>query len=96
MRQCYAAALKQWRTDGLKHFPELHFTYEEESAPEEFFVPYIWTLVVTHTSIPWNNQNICLFAPIDAADDNRVQGQPTLAAGDRTLSDARLSVADDV
>ncbi len=31
-----------WRSDRLRHFPELKFCYEEEAAPEEFFVPYIW------------------------------------------------------
>ncbi|KAL4436850.1 hypothetical protein ABPG75_003989 [Micractinium tetrahymenae] len=35
-----------WRRDRLKPFPELRFTYEEEASPEEFFVPYVWSLAV--------------------------------------------------
>jgi len=33
-------------------FTELKFTYEEELHPEEFFVPYVWTLVVAHSGTP--------------------------------------------
>lgn len=39
-------AAKSWRPDMLRLFPELRFTYEEEASPEEFFVPYVWSLVV--------------------------------------------------
>ena len=28
-------------------FPQLHFTYEQESHPEEFFIPYVWQLVIS-------------------------------------------------
>jgi hypothetical protein len=28
----------------LKKFPDLKFKYVEEEQPEDFFVPYIWTL----------------------------------------------------
>ena len=90
---CSAAALRQWRSDGLKHFPELHFTYEEENSPEDFFVPYVWTLTVNSTPIPWNSQNICLFAPVDTAEDNStMQGQDEL----QIAVDHKLSLADDV
>lgn len=27
-------------------FTQLHFTYEQESHPEEFFIPYVWKLVM--------------------------------------------------
>lgn len=43
-------------------FTELRFTYEEELHPEEFFVPYVWTLVVAHGGIPWNPDAITLFS----------------------------------
>ena len=62
-----AESMKGWRTDKLRRFPELHFTYEEESAPEEFFVPYVWTFVVNHSAIPWNSQAIALFSPLGTA-----------------------------
>jgi hypothetical protein len=37
--------MRGWRADKLRRFPELHFTYEEEASPEDFFVPYVWTQV---------------------------------------------------
>lgn len=38
-----AAALRQsWRPDKLTPLPELRFVYEEEAAPEEFFVPCVF------------------------------------------------------
>lgn len=31
----------------LRHeVPELTFSYEEEASPEDFFVPYVWSVVV--------------------------------------------------
>ena len=62
-----AESMKVWRTDKLRRFPELHFTYEEEASPEEFFVPYVWTFVVNNSVIPWNSQAIALFSPLGSA-----------------------------
>ena len=59
--------MRGWRTDKLRRFPELHFTYEEEAAPEDFFVPYVWTFVVTHSFVPWNSQAIALFSPLSTS-----------------------------
>ena len=28
-------------------FTQLHFTYEQESHQEEFFIPYVWQLVLS-------------------------------------------------
>lgn len=53
---------RSWRTDRLRPFPELKFSYEEEQSPEEFFVPLVWSLVVTHSGIPWNTANATLLA----------------------------------
>ena len=40
------AHAREWRPDGLRLFEQLRFTYEEEAASEEFFVPHLWSLVV--------------------------------------------------
>ena len=58
-----AEGLRVWKGDGVQRTPDLHFTYEEEAAAEDFFVPYIWTLVVSGTSLPWSSRSISLFAP---------------------------------
>ena len=42
-------------------FSELKFSYEEEERADEFFVPYVWQLVVAHSGIPWNPACISMF-----------------------------------
>eukprot|EP00899_Mesostigma_viride_P025984 jgi/Mesvir1/6570/Mv25657-RA.1 len=60
------ATARGWKGDGIKMFPELRFTYEEEMHPEEFFVPYVWSLVCAHSGIPWLVSSIALF-PAEAS-----------------------------
>lgn len=31
----------------LQTFTQLRFTYEQESHPEEFFIPYVWQLALS-------------------------------------------------
>nr|XP_012296223.1 dymeclin isoform X2 [Aotus nancymaae] len=48
--------------DRLKKFPELKFKYVEEEQPEEFFIPYVWSLVYNSAvGLYWNPQAIQLF-----------------------------------
>ncbi|XP_005884552.1 PREDICTED: dymeclin isoform X3 [Myotis brandtii] len=48
--------------DRLKKFPELKFKYVEEEQPEEFFIPYVWSLVYSSaTGLYWSPQDIQLF-----------------------------------
>ncbi|CAO2594445.1 Dym [Lemmus lemmus] len=48
--------------DRLKKFPELKFRYVEEEQPEEFFIPYVWSLVYNSAvGLYWNPQDIQLF-----------------------------------
>lgn len=35
-------------------FPDLKFKYVEEEKPEEFFIPYVWSLVGKSSGIYWN------------------------------------------
>ncbi len=49
---------------SLNDAEDFTFTYEEESDPEGFFVPYVWEVIVcaiTATSIEWDKQNIQVF-----------------------------------
>ncbi|XP_069779964.1 dymeclin isoform X1 [Narcine bancroftii] len=49
--------------DKLRKFPELKFKYVEEEQPEEFFVPYIWSLVYNSTAeLYWDPQQVQLFS----------------------------------
>uniref|UniRef100_F6X918 Dymeclin n=1 Tax=Xenopus tropicalis TaxID=8364 RepID=F6X918_XENTR len=48
--------------DRLRKFPELKFKYVEEEQPEEFFIPYAWSLVYhSGVGLYWNPQDIQLF-----------------------------------
>jgi len=48
----------QWSSDRLRKFPDLKFKYVEEDAPEEFFIPYVWTLVCKYGCVHFNSENI--------------------------------------
>ncbi|XP_018333634.1 dymeclin isoform X2 [Agrilus planipennis] len=58
------AESKYWPKEKLTKFPELKFKYVEEDHPEEFFVPYVWSLVVQHSLLQWNTNDVTLFSPI--------------------------------
>jgi len=53
-----------WRRERLRNFPELRFTYEEEASPSEFFVPYVWSIVLSLPAIPWTLSAITAFVPL--------------------------------
>ncbi|KAJ3696118.1 hypothetical protein LUZ60_001495 [Juncus effusus] len=46
--QVIVITCRSWRGEGMKMFTQLRFTYEQESHPEEFFIPYVWRLVLAH------------------------------------------------
>ncbi|XP_068190948.1 dymeclin [Antennarius striatus] len=50
-------------TDRLKKFPELKFKYVEEEQPEDFFIPYVWSLVFNSgVGLHWSPHGIELFS----------------------------------
>ncbi|KAE8022666.1 hypothetical protein FH972_008449 [Carpinus fangiana] len=55
---------RSWRGEGMKMFTQLRFTYEQESHPEEFFIPYVWQLVLSRCGFGFNSGAINLF-PVD-------------------------------
>nr|XP_057907592.1 dymeclin isoform X2 [Doryrhamphus excisus] len=49
--------------DRLKKFPELKFKYVEEDQPEDFFIPYVWSLVFNSgVGLHWSSHGIELFS----------------------------------
>ncbi|XP_023540622.1 dymeclin-like [Cucurbita pepo subsp. pepo] len=63
---------RSWRGEGLKMFTQLRFTYEQESHPEEFFIPYVWQLVLSTCGFNFNAGVINLFPanlPSEKEDD---------------------------
>ncbi|KAH6769951.1 dyggve-melchior-clausen syndrome protein [Perilla frutescens var. hirtella] len=58
---------RSWRGEGMKTFTQLRFTYEQESHPEEFFIPYVWQMVLSHSGFTFNASSINLF-PVPVED----------------------------
>ncbi|XP_007034867.2 PREDICTED: dymeclin [Theobroma cacao] len=69
---------RSWRGEGMKMFTQLHFSYEQESHPEEFFIPYVWQLVLSRCGFSFNASAINLF-PVDLQADRQIYygGEPT-------------------
>ena len=45
----------------LQKFPALKFKYCEEEAPEDFFIPYVWSIAYRNSDIFWNINFVTLF-----------------------------------
>nr|XP_018898562.1 PREDICTED: dymeclin [Bemisia tabaci] len=43
----------QWPRELIDKFPDLKFKYVEDDKPEEFFIPYVWSLVEQETLMSW-------------------------------------------
>lgn len=86
--------LQSWRGDRLKQLPELRFVYEEEAAPEEFFVPYCWSLAVVSTGgrlVHWNLGSVALLTQMSGVDlEAQLEGQVSNASVVSTWSDEGL------
>ncbi|XP_028776424.1 dymeclin-like isoform X2 [Neltuma alba] len=74
---------RSWRGEGMKMFTQLRFTYEQESHPEEFFMPYVWQLVLSRCGFTFNAAAINLF-PVDLPAEEHENGVEvsTLPNGD--------------
>lgn len=64
---------REWRGDRMRTFQDLKFTYEQEQAPEEFFTPYIWSLVFERAALRWSPSRLVLF-PLDEAATGGLSG----------------------
>ncbi|ESO98060.1 hypothetical protein LOTGIDRAFT_239130 [Lottia gigantea] len=60
--ECIKQGSIKFRKDRLQKFPELKFKYVEEDSPEEFFIPYIWSLVHQSSNMYFNPTRIILFS----------------------------------
>ena len=50
-----------WRAELLRPVADLRFTYEQEPSPEDFFTPYIWSVVYQRGGLGWDPSRISLF-----------------------------------
>ncbi|KAI9253016.1 Dyggve-Melchior-Clausen syndrome protein-domain-containing protein [Sporodiniella umbellata] len=47
---------RTWSNQKMKSLPHLRFQYEQEPNASEFFVPYVWSLILRKNSIYWNQE----------------------------------------
>ncbi|XP_047947573.1 dymeclin-like isoform X2 [Salvia hispanica] len=67
---------RSWRGEGMKIFTQLRFIYEQEIHPEEFFIPYVWQLILFRSSFTFNPSSINLFpAPIHEDINDEVEAE---------------------
>ncbi|KAH8848989.1 Dymeclin [Schistosoma japonicum] len=50
------------RSCNLKKFPDLKFKYVEEESPDEFFIPYVWSVVRRQSGIHFKSESLLLFS----------------------------------
>jgi hypothetical protein len=44
---------------------DMQYLYHEEQNPEDFFLPYLWNIVISNTgNVPWDEKQIKLFTII--------------------------------
>lgn len=55
---------KHWPKDKLTKFPDLKFKYVEEDQPEEFFIPYVWSLVSHHSILHWSTEGSAMLSSV--------------------------------
>eukprot|EP01018_Ginkgo_biloba_P004035 Gb_15046 [translate_table: standard] len=68
--QVIVANCRSWRGEGMKMFTQLRFTYEQELHPEEFFIPYVWQLVVSQSGLNFDPDTIHLYQAKPIAEDD--------------------------
>ncbi|PKA65904.1 hypothetical protein AXF42_Ash010313 [Apostasia shenzhenica] len=69
---------RSWRGEGMKMFTQLRFTYEQETHPEEFFIPYVWRLLLGHSS----GDRLCAEPRCEAWTGSRHTGDVLWAVGE--------------
>eukprot|EP00741_Cyanophora_paradoxa_P002013 tig00000525_g1952.t1 len=60
---------RSWKSDRLRMFPELRFCYEEEAHPQEFFTPYVWSIVFHGANIPFDPVRVVIFSSQDGSEE---------------------------
>ncbi|CAF4257562.1 unnamed protein product [Rotaria sp. Silwood2] len=61
VKETLETSVKQFPLDRLKKFPDLKFKYVEEEQPEDFFVPYVWSLVYNSCNLYWSSESALAF-----------------------------------
>ena len=94
------AAARDWRGDQLRQLQDLRFTYEQEPAPEEFFAPYMWSIVFASCRLGWNAEHVVMFSVAEGGAsagllEHHEAGEGTTSDGLPIPALSSIDVADD-
>lgn len=78
---------RSWRGDGMKMFMQSRFTYEQECHPEEFFIPYVWQLVLSNSGFSFDSSKINLFIVGPPKENGFAVEEAQLQNGDLTANE---------
>ncbi|VDD81662.1 unnamed protein product [Mesocestoides corti] len=77
------------RYHTLKEFQELKFKYVEEDSPDEFFIPYVWSLVYRHSGLAFEQKSLHTLGTYEYSAGD----EETVAAATKDLSTLNTSMA---
>ncbi|KAG0368796.1 hypothetical protein BGX24_002697 [Mortierella sp. AD032] len=84
--QVIQTASRTWPPNLMKTFPDIKFQYEEEEQANEFFCPYVWSLLYRNTFVYWDEEKAKILHDyrIVMNDEHAFEGVPT--GGPSTVS----------
>ncbi|KAF9912642.1 hypothetical protein EC991_010068 [Linnemannia zychae] len=84
--QVIQTASRTWPPNLMKTFPDIKFQYEEEEQANEFFCPYVWSLLYRNTFVYWDEEKAKILHDYRTVmnDEHAFEGVPT--GGPSTVS----------
>ncbi|KAG0314434.1 hypothetical protein BGZ97_009310 [Linnemannia gamsii] len=72
-------ASRTWPPNLMKTFPDIKFQYEEEEQSNEFFCPYVWSLLYRNTFVYWDEEKAKILHDYRTImnDEHAFEGVPT-------------------
>ncbi|KAK5815310.1 Dyggve-Melchior-Clausen syndrome protein-domain-containing protein [Linnemannia elongata] len=77
--QVIQTASRTWPPNLMKTFPDIKFQYEEEEQSNEFFCPYVWSLIYRNTFVYWDEEKAKILHDYRTVmnDEHAFEGVPT-------------------
>ncbi|KAF9101041.1 hypothetical protein BGX27_000123 [Mortierella sp. AM989] len=77
--QVIQTASRTWPPNLMKAFPDIKFEYEEEEQANEFFCPYVWSLLYRNTFVYWDEEKAKILHDYRMVmnDETAFEGVPT-------------------
>ncbi|CAH8428962.1 unnamed protein product [Schistosoma rodhaini] len=79
------------RSCNLKKFPDLKFKYVEEESPDEFFIPYVWSVVRRQSGIHFKSESLLLFSAASQHIQNTTENDDISEDNDNVMNNGESS-----